>query len=227
MTWDFAETNPFSETGGDLVGLADGTADALEKFCASHLGHALQQDATTQTITAAKVVSTDPPYYDNIGYADLSDYSYVWLRPSLKSIFPQLFSTVATPKSAELVATPYRHGGKENAEAFFLAGMTQAMHCLVEQTHPAFPVTIYYAFKQSENDDEEGTINTGWDTFLAAVIEAGFAISGTWPARTEGSTRVNSRGTNALASSIVLVCRPRDLNAITATRRDFVTALTD
>jgi putative DNA methylase len=129
------------------------------------------------------------------------------------------------PKAEELVATPYRHGSKQKAETFFLDGMTQAMHRLAEQAHPAFPVTIYYAFKQAESDGADGTTNTGWDTFLAAVIEAGFAISGTWPMRTELSNRMIGSGTNALASSIVLVCRQRPATAPTATRRDFVTAL--
>ena len=117
------------------------------------------------------VISTDPPYYDNIGYADLSDFFYVWLRQSLKPIFPELFATLAVPKAEELVATPYRHGSKEKAEAFFLDGMTEAMHRLAEQTHPGFPVTIYYAFKQSETKGDAGTSSTGWETFLDAVIE--------------------------------------------------------
>jgi putative DNA methylase len=188
-------------------------------------GHASQADARTQTISADRVVSSDPPYYDNIGYADLSDFFYVWLRRTLKPVFPELFATLAVPKAEELVATPYRHGSKQKAETFFLDGMTQAMHRLAEQAHPAFPVTIYYAFKQAESDGADGTTNTGWDTFLAAVIEAGFAISGTWPMRTELSNRMIGSGTNALASSIVLVCRQRPANAPTATRRDFVTAL--
>ena len=140
------------------------------------------------------MVSTDPPYYDNIGYADLSDFFYVWLRRSLKSVFPDLFATLAVPKAEELVATPYRHGNKQKAEAFFLDGMTQAMHRLAEQAHPAFPVTIYYAFKQSETESDEGTASTGWETFLDAVIRAGFAISGTWPMRTELSNRMIGSG---------------------------------
>jgi putative DNA methylase len=172
-----------------------------------------------------RIVSTDPPYYDNIGYADLSDFFYVWLRRSVRSTYPDLFATLAVPKAEELVATPYRHGGKEDAENFFLDGMTQAMHRLAEQSHPVFPVTIYYAFKQAESDSVDGTASTGWDTFLAAVIEAGFAISGTWPMRTELSNRMIGSGTNALASSIILVCRKRAADAPTATRREFVTAL--
>jgi putative DNA methylase len=171
------------------------------------------------------VVSTDPPYYDNVGYADLSDFFYVWLRRALRSVFPELFATVAVPKAEELIASPYRHGSKEKAENFFLEGMTRAMHRLVEHAHPAFPVTIYYAFKQSESETEAGTASTGWETFLDAVIRAGFGISGTWPMRTELGSRMISRDTNALASSIVLVCRKRAVDAPTATRREFVAAL--
>jgi putative DNA methylase len=169
--------------------------------------------------------STDPPYYDNISYADLSDFFYVWLRRSLRSVFPDLFATLTVPKAEELVATPYRHGSKEKAETFFLDGMTQAMHRLAEQAHPAFPVTVYYAFKQSESESEQGTVSTGWETFLDAVIRAGFAISGTWPMRTELGNRMIGIGTNALASSISLVCRPCPQDAPTATRREFLNAL--
>jgi putative DNA methylase len=176
-------------------------------------------------VTYDKLVSTDPPYYDNVGYADLSDFFYVWLRRSLRGIFPDLFATVAVPKSEELVATPYRHGGKEKAEAFFLDGMTQAMHRLAEQAHPAFPVTIYYAFKQAESDGDAGTSSTGWETFLDAVIRAGFATTGTWPMRTEREARSRGIGSNALASSILLVCHKRSADAPVATRREFVTAL--
>ena len=172
-----------------------------------------------------KLVSTDPPYYDNVGYADLSDFFYVWLRRSLRPVFPDLFATLAVPKAEELVATPYRHGSKEKAEAFFLEGMTRALKRLAAQAHPAFPVTIYYAFKQSETETAEGTASTGWETFLDAVIRAGFAVSGTWPMRTELSNRMIGSGTNALASSIVLVCRPRPATAPTATRREFVSTL--
>ena len=171
------------------------------------------------------MVSTDPPYYDNIGYADLSDFFYVWLRRSLRPVFPDLFATLAVPKAEELVATPYRHGNKERAETFFLAGMGQAMRRLAEQTHPGFPVTIYYAFKQSEKKGDEGTSSTGWETFLDAVIEAGFSVTGTWPMRTELGNRMIGMGTNALASSIVLVCRQRPSDAPMATRREFVAAL--
>jgi len=188
-------------------------------------GFAQQADAQTQTISAAKVVSTDPPYYDNIGYADLSDFFYVWLRKSLRSVFPDLYATVAVPKAEELVATPYRHGGKAEAETFFLNGMTHAMHNLAVQAHPAFPVTIYYAFKQSDTQDDGGTHSTGWVTFLEAVLRAGFALTGTWPMRTELGNRMIGAGTNALASSIVLVCRQRAADAPTISRREFIREL--
>jgi putative DNA methylase len=170
------------------------------------------------------IVSTDPPYYDNIGYADLSDFFYVWLRRSLQPIYPELFNTLLVPKAEELVATPYRHGSKDAAETFFLKGMTCAIHSMAEAAHPAFPVTIYYAFKQSERD-HNGTASTGWETFLEAVIKAGFSLTGTWPMRTENATRLVGMTTNALASSIVLVCRPRLMDAPVTSRRDFLTAL--
>ncbi|WP_297905465.1 DUF1156 domain-containing protein [Metallibacterium sp.] len=225
MVWDFAESNPLSDSSGNFAGGIVSIVAGLNSMCPTAAGHVCQADAQSQAIAADKVISTDPPYYDNIGYADLSDFFYVWLRHSLRPMFPDLFATVAVPKAEELVATPYRHGSKEKAETFFLDGMTRAMHRLAEQAHPAFPVTIYYAFKQAESDGADGTTNTGWDTFLAAVIEAGFGISGTWPIRTELDRRMIGSGTNALASSIVLVCRPRAADAPTATRREFVTAL--
>ena len=149
----------------------------------------------------------------------------MWLRRSFHSAFPDLFATLVVPKAEELVATPYRHGSKKKAEAFFLKGMTLAMERLAEQSHVGLPVSIYYAFKQSENKSELGTASTGWETFLDAVVRAGFAISGTWPMRTENATRLVGMTTNALASSIVLVCRPRPADAPVASRREFVDAL--
>jgi putative DNA methylase len=224
MTWDYVETNPFAGAGGDIYGTAQSLSEVLDQLTSSVVGHVNQADASTQLLSGGKVISTDPPYYDNIGYADLSDFFYVWLRPSLKLIFPDLFATLTVPKSEELVANPYRHGGTERAEAFFLDGMTRAMRRLAESAHPAFPITIYYAFKQAETE-KDGTASTGWETFLAAVITAGLGISGTWPMRSELATRNMGRGANALASSIILVCRPRAADAPPATRRDFVTAL--
>jgi putative DNA methylase len=224
MAWDFAEANPFSESGGNFEKNVGYVARGIDMLPGSAFGSAQQIDAARSGASQDKLVSTDPPYYDNIGYADLSDYFYVWLRRSLRSVFPDLFATLAVPKAEELVATPYRHGSKEKAERFFLDGMTQAMHRLAEQAHPAFPVTIYYAFKQSESESDAGTASTGWETFLDAVIRAGFGISGTWPMRTERIQGLKG-DTNALASSIILVCRPRSAGASTATRREFVGAL--
>lgn len=220
MTWDFAEPNPLSDSTGNFVGGIDWAVSMLKELTAKTKGIALQQDAATQEVSLNKVISTDPPYYDNIGYADLSDFFYIWMRRSLRSIYPDLFATMAVPKAEELVATPYRHGTKEKAEAFFLDGMTQAMSNLAEQAHRAFPVSIYYAFKQSETK-EGSTTSTGWVTFLEAVIQAGFAIVGTWPMRTELANRMIGSGKNALASSIVLVCRKRQLKADSISRRDF------
>jgi len=164
-------------------------------------------------------VSTDPPYYDNIGYADLSDFFYIWLRRALKPFFPNLLSTVLVPKEEELIAAPYRHGSKEAAEKFFMDGMSRALKNLAESAHPAFPITIYYAFKQSDDD------SAGWEAFLEAVIRAGLTITGTWPIRTELPNRMVSFESNALASSIVLVCRKRDPDAPVISRREFIREL--
>ena len=225
MVWDFAEANPFASVGGTLAAALDKVAMVIDAFPARHPGWCDQRDAASQAVSGGKLISTDPPYYDNIGYADLSDFFYVWLRRSLKPVFPDLFSTLAVPKAQELVATPYRHGSQEAAEMFFLDGMTQAMSRLSDQAHSGFPVTIYYAFKQSETKGGSGTASTGWETFLDAVIKSGFEITGTWPLRTEGAGRIIARGTNALASSIVLVCRRRASDAPAATRREFLTTL--
>ncbi len=225
MAWDFAEASPFSNSGGNFINNLEYVAKGVSFFPFEPVaGFSLQADAQTQEFTKNKVLSTDPPYYDNIGYADLSDFFYVWLRRTLRPIFPNLYATLAVPKAEELVATPYRHGSKEAAEAFFLEGMTRAIRNLAEQAHPAFPVTIYYAFKQSETTDETGTSSTGWETFLEAVIGAGFFITGTWPIRTE-RTRGLKGEVNALASSIVLVCRKRAPDAPTVSRREFMREL--
>ena len=220
MMWDFAENNVFGEAAGDYIISLGNLAKALDQMPATGTGLVLQSEAQGQQISSGKVVSTDPPYYDNIGYADLSDFFYVWLRRTLRGTFPSLFATVAVPKAEELVATPYRHGGKEGAEKFFLDGMTAAMHNIADKAHGAFPVTIYYAFKQSDTGTD-GTASTGWETFIAAVLLAGFAIHGTWPMRTELGNRMIGSGTNALASSIILVCRRRPNDAPQIPRREF------
>lgn len=225
MVWDFAESNPLSESSGNFEGGIKSISSGLISVSTTTQGTSIQADSQTQIESYGKIISTDPPYYDNIGYADLSDFFYVWLRKSLKPIFPGLYATVAVPKAEELVATPYRHGGKAEAEAFFLDGMTRAIRNLAEQAHPAFPVTIYYAFKQAETKGETGTHSTGWETFLAAVLSAGFAINGTWPMRTELDRRLVGSAANALASSIVLVCRKRPADALTISRREFIREL--
>ena len=225
MAWDYGEANPFSDSGGGYSSALGWVEPAVRSLMGLTPGTAKTDNAPSQTISQGKVISTDPPYYDNISYADLSDFFYVWLRRSLRSTFPEIFATLAVPKAEELVATLYRHGSKDEAESFFLDGMTRAMQRLAEQTHSAFPVTIYYAFKQSERKGDTGVTSTGWETFLDAVIRSGFAITGTWPMRTELGNRMIGKGANALASSIVLVCRKRPADASLATRRQFVAAL--
>lgn len=220
MAWDYAEVNALAEVVGGLPTLVEYQSKCLLKLAGSGEGSSTQADAANSDVSRKKVVSTDPPYYDNIGYADLSDFFYVWLRRSLRSTYPSLFATVATPKAEELIASQYRHGGKDGAEKFFLDGMTAAMHNIASNAHGAFPVSIYYAFKQSDTGSD-GTASTGWETFIAAVLSAGFAIHGTWPMRSEQEYRMIGMGANALASSIILVCRRRPDDAPQIPRREF------
>ena len=220
MVWDFAEANTVGDSTGCFLSGIGQVVKVLNRFDPRIPGYATQQDASTQQISANKVVSTDPPYYDNIGYADISDFFYVWMRHSLKSIYPSLFETIAVPKEMELVATPYRHGSRAAAEVFFIEGMTRAIRNLAEKSHPMYPVTIYYAFKQSETK-EAGTSSAGWETFLEALISAELSIVGTWPMRTEMGNRMVSSGTNALASSVILVCQKRLSTGESTSRRQF------
>ncbi|MFN9622788.1 MAG: DUF1156 domain-containing protein, partial [Cyanobacteriota bacterium] len=221
MTWDYSEANVIGGMAGDPLVTLMNMMRVLDNLPAFGEGVSVQQASQSQEISVGRVVSTDPPYFDNIGYADLSDFFYVWLRRSLRSVFPDLFATLAVPKAEELVATPYRHGGKEQAEAFFLSGMTQAMNQLAVQAHAGFPLTIYYAFKQAETTGAAGTASTGWETFRAAVQEAGLAITGTWPMRTELANRMRGMESNALATSMVLVCQRRDPSAAILSRNAF------
>ena len=233
MVWDHAEANVFSSSSGSWQVLLKNEASNLIaesfNFFRSKTGAASQFDAQSDNGMRNLIVSTDPPYYDNIGYADLSDFFYVWLRQSLKSTYPELFGTLLVPKAEELVATPYRENrGKEGARNFFEEGMFQAFKQVNRYACDEVPVTIYYAFKQSETETAnavEATASTGWETMLSAIIRAGFAITGTWPIRTEMGSRMIASGTNALASSIVLVCRKRPIDAPMCTRRDFLAAL--
>lgn len=220
MTWDYAESNIFSSSSGSFKNLYDRMVKGFAGLGAGIGGNALQADASTQEISQNKVISTDPPYYDNIPYASLSDFFYVWMRRSLRDIYPDLFRTLSVPKSEELVAAPYRTGSKSEAESFFINGMTSALKNLVEKSHPGFPVSIFYAFKQSDTDGDK-TTNKGWVTFLESVIKSGFSIDGTWPMRTEKEGRSRGNNSNALASSIVLVCRKRRENSDYISRREF------
>ncbi len=225
MLWDFAEANPLYDSSGGFVTNVAVSLRSFQSFpTEGPPGSAFQEDACRQTGASPSIFSTDPPYYDNVPYADLSDFFYIWLRRALKPVLSRLFETVATPKTEELVAFAYRQGGKPQAEAFFMEGMTKAMHRLAERSHPAFPVTIYYAFRQAEGESEGDVVSTGWETFLEAVIRTGFAIGGTWPMRTEMTAALKDTR-NALASSIVLVCRPRATDIGVATRREFISAL--
>jgi len=226
MVWDYSEVNPFSSSTGNWLGAIDWINRVIKfSLTGQSEGHVLQRDAQTQEISLNKVISTDPPYYDNICYADLSDYFYVWLRKTLKNIFPDNFTTITVPKSEELVASQYRHGGKEQSESFFLKGMQAAMRQLSQYSHPAFPATIYYAFRQTDTSDK-GTSNTGWETFLSAVINAGFSVVGTWPMRTERDQGLKT-GANFLASSIILVCHKKTETSGSITRRELQKELRD
>ena len=227
MIWDFAETNFLAAATGSVEAAVFNSYDPLRWLGLPSDGSAFQMNAVSQATFSDKIISTDPPYYDNVGYADLSDFFYVWMRRTLREAFPDLFATLTVPKAEELIATSYRHGGsRQKAETFFLDGMTQAMQRLAERSHLSLPFSIYYAFKQSEKKGA-GITSTGWETFLDALIQTGFSIGGTWPIRTEMRTRQVGMGTNALASSIVLACRPRPADAPMATRREFVDALRD
>jgi len=232
MAWDFGENNPFSDSGGNFTKNLDYVVRGIEFLPSQGTSSVFQADAAQVGIVKPqpglprlRSLCTDPPYYDNIGYADLSEFFYVWLRPALRDVFPRLLATIATPKAEELVATPARHGGRENAEKFFLENMTETMRSLAALSHPDGPVTIFYAFKQTDTSESVGTSSTGWETFLEAVHRAGLQLTGTWPMRTERQGRMRGNASNALASSIVLVCRKRSSDAPTISRRAFLREL--
>jgi putative DNA methylase len=242
MVWDYTEVNPLAGAAGDLLVSLKGITSVIEKGeLISAIGYSCQSDAASEVDRSIiPLISTDPPYYDNVGYADLSDFFYVWLRRSLNTIYPELFKTMLVPKAQELVATPYRFGGsKSKAQEFFETGLGQAFEHMRAIQHPDYPLSVYYAFKQAESEsdgnDSDGEssngksskaiASTGWETMLEGLIRSGFTITGTWPVRTERASRSVSLGTNALASSIVLVCRPRPIDAPVASRREFLNAL--
>lgn len=224
MVWDYAEANVFSSSTGNFSGAVEWVAKVLEFFSPNSTGHVVQKEAQELSdVPKGTVISTDPPYYDNINYADLSDYFYIWMKRTVGRIFPENFGTMQTPKASELVASPHRHGGKTQAEKFFMTGMSRAMERIADVMGEEFPSTIYYAFKQSEIE-KEGIASTGWATFLEAVVRSGQAIVGTWPLRTERDTGFKA-GKNVLANSVVLVCRRRDRLAETVTRAEFIRTL--
>ena len=226
MVWDYAEVNPFSKSCGNWTDACIGWVEkSVEELSGLIEGSAIQFDAQSDCGLRNIMISTDPPYYDNIAYADLSDFFYIWLKQSLKDTYPELFGTLLVPKAEELVATPYRHEGDvDAAKGFFEKGMLSACKQMYCYSREDVPVTIYYAYKQNDVDID-GTASSGWETMLSAVINAGFSITGTWPMRTERTGRMISNGTNALASSIVLVCRKRSEDAPQTTRRNLINIL--
>lgn len=234
MSWDFIEINPLEKMSGNWLGGIEWVGDVLENLPCGIQAHVKQLDATASINGATSpLISTDPPYYDNIGYADLADFFYIWMRRSLGKVYPDIFSTLLVPKTQELVATPFRFGGdRGKAKAFFEEGLGKAFSRIREVHNEGYPFTVYYAFKQAETDsdaddtkDNNGyTASTGWETMLEGLLNSGFMITGTWPMRTERPGGVKAT-TNALASSILLACRQKPRNAPPTTRRDFLTAL--
>jgi len=224
MVWDFAETNPLAATTGSWSSGYEMACNGLVTT-GNSFGQVEAIDAPKNSYPVRPtVISTDPPYYDNVGYSDLSDFFYVWLRRALKPFWPDLFRRLLTPKKQELVASPYRHGGRENAKHFFMEGMGGALSAMHEAAADQAPATIFYAFKQSETA-QEGLTSPGWSSFLQAIVDAEYVLDGTWPLRTEMATRMVGMGANALASSIVLVCTKRPPTAAVTTRREFIARL--
>jgi putative DNA methylase len=226
MTWDFAEGNPFSDSSGNFFRQWELISKVLEFLQPNTPGNVQQQDAISSKDDLKHIlISTDPPYYDNVPYADLSDFFYVWLRASLRHLYPTIFSTVLVPKSQELIASHIRFDGdKDKAKVFFEEGLKKVFQQLFRIVHQLYPLTVYYAFKQTENGSD-GAASTGWETILEGLIAAHFSITGTWPIRTERPGRLRASGSNALASSIVLVCRPRPEDAPMTSRREFINVL--
>jgi putative DNA methylase len=222
----FAEANPFSDSTGNYMGQVEYLAQALEALPASGEGHVSQMDATSASEPMGALVMTDPPYYDNVPYSDLADFFYVWLRSAGSSLYPDLFATLLTPKAQELIAEPARTGDWASAAAFFEEGLGKVFRRIAGLQNPEYPFCLFYAFKQAERSVADGSIaSTGWEAMLQALLDAGFSIDGTWPVRTEATGGLRELGRNALASSIVLVCRPRSHDLLVGTRKEFVAAL--
>jgi putative DNA methylase len=225
MTWDFAEANPFSGRGGDFSIFVDKIRMAIEASPVGGQAETAQRDARARIIEVGQsVVSTDPPYYDNISYSDLSDFFYVWLRRNLADVWPDETATMLTPKADELIANQYRAGSKQAAQEHFERGIEEVFAAAARNADPRFPASVFYAFKATESSTD-GLVSTGWETFLSGLLKAGFGITATWPMRTESPGRILAKGTNALASSIVLACRQRELSAPMATRGEFIASL--
>jgi len=231
MSWDFSEINPLENAPGNWSNHVDWVAEFLDRYPADMPpGEAKQLDATKALYEAEEVIcSTDPPYYDNIGYANLSDFFYIWLRRTLQSEYPDIFSTLMTPKAGELIADPGMFdGNKEESEKHFEDGMIQFFSLMKKKVDPSYPLTVYYAFKQEEdenNEEDSKRSSTGWEKMLEGLLKSGFMITGTWPMRTERAARQRGNKSNALASSIIIVCRIKSDAAIISTRRDFINAL--
>jgi putative DNA methylase len=227
MVWDYAEVNPFSDSGGNILGAISWVIQVVKQLPTEAKGIALQADASSANASSysGAVVATDPPYYDNVGYADLSDFFYVWLRRSLRNVYPELMGTVLTPKDDELVADPFRRGGKDQAERFFENGFRNVFNRICKGTPHGYPITVFYAFKQAETDSDGGHASTGWETLLEGMLTAGWAVTGTWPMRSERGSRMRAIDSNALASSIVLACRPRPADAGMTDRRGLIATL--
>ena len=227
MTWDYAEASPFSSSGGSIDSAMSWLVPAIARLPTSVNGTARQADASAiGAMEDGAVVATDPPYYDNIGYADLSDFFYVWLRRSIGHLYPAIFGTMLSPKAAELIATPYRFAGsRKQADAHFEEGFIRTFEMIREGLAPGFPVTLFYAFRQTENNAQTGNVSTGWEVMLEGLLKAKLSVTATWPMRTELSNRIVGAGRNALASSIVLACRPLPHDAGTTDRRGLLTML--
>ncbi|MEA5424747.1 DUF1156 domain-containing protein [Synechococcus sp. CCY9202] len=224
MTWEYAEANPFGKSSGDFRSCLKIVKDFLEAATPNSPGHAYAapaQSFTPEPASHKQVISTDPPYYDNICYSELADFFYVWQKRMFAGSLPGLFETIASPKGEELLASSYRYGSREKADKAFLDGMTGALVNIASRTHPAYPITLYYAFKQTESVEDGGHASTGWESFLEAIVSAGLSITATWPLRTEKEGRLLASGTNALASCVVLVCRSKDSSAQSLTRKEF------
>jgi putative DNA methylase len=227
MRWVYAEANPFGRASGGMAGQLDFLVKSIASLPDGPNGSAIQRDATASPLENGAAFCTDPPYFDNVPYADLSDFFYVWLKRTVGRIYPDLFSTILTPKGPELVADSTRHGGREEAAEFFRRGFRKAFDVMTAASHPDVPIVVYYALRQQESDRGGSVVSTGWDAMLQSLVDAGLMITATWPSRTEQSGGLRSHGRNALASSVVIACRSRTEDAVIASARQFMQALRD